>query len=268
MKVCTEPTRRIYCLTRWYWSVRIRFQIRSASMFQAFRPMPSNTTLEIFDLNGRIVQVLNMQTNGDTAYTTWDGLQYNGQSAASGITWRWSRTGWCKGGEVGEGVALAFVLIEILWWLYSQRVAQFWGVARFFGGSIVVEMLASEIFLSHFWGKAGIFSCKFGFKRWLVRLARLCDCCVDSFLYVDSSPLYDCQHAFTFIMDIRKKFGKQVRKLRLEKGLSQEARLAHEANLDRTYIPSIEKGERNVSITVMEKIAIALKVKISALLDE
>lgn len=50
--------------------------------------IPANaghTTLEIFDLNGRIVQVLNMQTNGDTAYTTWDGLQYNGQSAASGI---------------------------------------------------------------------------------------------------------------------------------------------------------------------------------------
>jgi transcriptional regulator with XRE-family HTH domain len=68
-------------------------------------------------------------------------------------------------------------------------------------------------------------------------------------------------------MDIKKKFGKQVKKLRLEKGLSQEA-LAYEANLDRTYIPSIEKGERNVSITVIEQIANALKVKISDLLDE
>ena len=68
-------------------------------------------------------------------------------------------------------------------------------------------------------------------------------------------------------MDITKKFGKQVKKLRLEKGLSQEA-LAHLADLDRTYIPSIEKGERNVSITVIEKIAIALKVKISILFDE
>ena len=68
-------------------------------------------------------------------------------------------------------------------------------------------------------------------------------------------------------MDITKKFGKQVKKLRLEKGLSQEA-LAHLADLDRTYIPSIEKGERNVSITVIEKIAKALKVKISTLFDE
>jgi transcriptional regulator with XRE-family HTH domain len=62
-------------------------------------------------------------------------------------------------------------------------------------------------------------------------------------------------------MNITKKFGKQVKKLRLEKGLSQEA-LAHHADLDRTYIPSIEKGERNVSITVIEKIAKALKIKI------
>jgi transcriptional regulator with XRE-family HTH domain len=62
-------------------------------------------------------------------------------------------------------------------------------------------------------------------------------------------------------MEIKKKFGIQVKKLRLEKGLSQEA-LAHQADLDRTYIPSIEKGERNVSITVIEKIAKALKIKI------
>jgi len=68
-------------------------------------------------------------------------------------------------------------------------------------------------------------------------------------------------------MEIKKKFGNQVKKLRLEKGLSQEA-LAHQADLDRTYIPSIEKGERNVSITVIEKIAKALNVKISILFDE
>lgn len=68
-------------------------------------------------------------------------------------------------------------------------------------------------------------------------------------------------------MEIKEKFGKQVKRLRLEKGLSQEA-LALLADLDRTYIPSIEKGERNVSITVIEKIANALKVKISILFDE
>lgn len=68
-------------------------------------------------------------------------------------------------------------------------------------------------------------------------------------------------------MDIKKKFGQRVKKLRQDKGLSQEA-LALQSDLDRTYIPSIEKGERNVSITVIEKIAKAFKVKISVLFED
>lgn len=68
-------------------------------------------------------------------------------------------------------------------------------------------------------------------------------------------------------MDIKIKFGNQVRKLRLERGFSQE-KLANEADLDRTYIPSIEKGQRNVSITVVEKIAKALDVSIATLFNE
>jgi transcriptional regulator with XRE-family HTH domain len=66
-------------------------------------------------------------------------------------------------------------------------------------------------------------------------------------------------------VDIKKKFGKKVKLLRIEKGWSQET-LALNADLDRTYIPSIEKGERNVSITVIEKIANALDVEIIELL--
>ena len=68
-------------------------------------------------------------------------------------------------------------------------------------------------------------------------------------------------------MDIKKKFGKKVKLLRIEKGWSQE-KLALTADLDRTYIPSIEKGERNVSITVVEKLANALNVKISELFKD
>lgn len=68
-------------------------------------------------------------------------------------------------------------------------------------------------------------------------------------------------------MDIKKKFGEKVKLLRTQSGWSQE-KLALTAELDRTYIPSIEKGERNVSITVIEKIAKALKIKISVLFDE
>ena len=65
-------------------------------------------------------------------------------------------------------------------------------------------------------------------------------------------------------MDIKKKFGEKIKLLRIEKGWSQE-KLALNADLDRTYIPSIEKGERNVSITVVQKIADAFEVEISAL---
>ncbi len=63
-------------------------------------------------------------------------------------------------------------------------------------------------------------------------------------------------------MNIKEKFGKNLKRLRLGKGISQES-LALLANLDRTYIPSIEKGSRNVSITVVEKLAIALNVDVS-----
>jgi len=62
-------------------------------------------------------------------------------------------------------------------------------------------------------------------------------------------------------MDIKKKFGKKVKFMRTERGWSQE-KLALTADLDRTYVPGIEKGERNVSITVIQKIADAFKVDI------
>ncbi len=68
-------------------------------------------------------------------------------------------------------------------------------------------------------------------------------------------------------MSIKEKFGKKVKFLRIERGWSQE-KLALFADLDRTYIPSIEKGERNVSITVIEKIAKAFNVNISELFND
>jgi len=67
-------------------------------------------------------------------------------------------------------------------------------------------------------------------------------------------------------MDIKKKFGKKIKQLRIEKGWSQE-KLALTADIDRTYIPSIEKGERNVSISIIEKLAKALNIEIKELFD-
>lgn len=58
-------------------------------------------------------------------------------------------------------------------------------------------------------------------------------------------------------MDIRVKFGTKVKFLRENKGYSIEY-LANISHVDRNYISDIEKGKRNVSITIMEKIICAL----------
>lgn len=59
---------------------------------------------------------------------------------------------------------------------------------------------------------------------------------------------------------ILKTFAKNVRSLRLEKGWTQEE-LARRADVHRTYIGSIERLERNVSLLNVERIANALKVE-------
>lgn len=63
------------------------------------------------------------------------------------------------------------------------------------------------------------------------------------------------------------KFGQRVKELRLLKGYSQE-KLAEIADLDRTYIPGIEAGKRNVSLLVVEKISKAFGITISELLKD
>ena len=59
--------------------------------------------------------------------------------------------------------------------------------------------------------------------------------------------------------DIRVKFGKHLRKLREEKGWTQE-HLADEAGMHFTYIGQIERGVRNPSLINLQKIAKALRV--------
>ncbi len=65
--------------------------------------------------------------------------------------------------------------------------------------------------------------------------------------------------------DIKKQLGKKIKELRLRAGYSQEE-LASKAGLHRTYISDIERGERNVSVENIKKIADALNVDPSELL--
>jgi transcriptional regulator with XRE-family HTH domain len=57
--------------------------------------------------------------------------------------------------------------------------------------------------------------------------------------------------------DVLKEFGKRVRELRTKRGLSQEA-LALESGLDRSYVGGVERGERNISLVNIHRIAKAL----------
>ena len=67
--------------------------------------------------------------------------------------------------------------------------------------------------------------------------------------------------------DILIRLGQRIRKLRLEMNYSQEE-LAHRAKLHRTYVGMIERGEKNITLRNLFKIAQALKISASALLDD
>ena len=63
-----------------------------------------------------------------------------------------------------------------------------------------------------------------------------------------------------------KQFGNRVRACRKAAGWSQE-RLAHECNLDRSYIGGVERGERNVSLLNIHRIAESLDISPALLFD-
>ncbi len=60
--------------------------------------------------------------------------------------------------------------------------------------------------------------------------------------------------------------GKNIRRLRVHKGLTQE-QLAFEADIDLTYVGGIERGRRNPSLMVLARIAKALGVQLPRLLE-
>lgn len=68
-------------------------------------------------------------------------------------------------------------------------------------------------------------------------------------------------------MDVTQVFAENIKKIRLAKGLSQEA-LADLAGLHRTYVGAVERGERNITLINANRIAEALGVRLSDCLKE
>jgi len=63
-------------------------------------------------------------------------------------------------------------------------------------------------------------------------------------------------------MDIKSKIGYRIKTVRAAKNLTQRD-LADQADIDRSYIASVESGQRNVSIVNLEKITKAMQISLS-----
>lgn len=63
------------------------------------------------------------------------------------------------------------------------------------------------------------------------------------------------------MLNIQEKFGKRLRELRGNKGLSQE-KLSKQAGFDRTYVGKIERGEKNPTLKTIDKLASSLEIQI------
>lgn len=68
------------------------------------------------------------------------------------------------------------------------------------------------------------------------------------------------------MVEVTERLARNLRRLRQEKGWSQEE-FAFHAEVHRTYVSDLERGARNPTITVVDKIARALDVKLGELLD-
>ena len=68
-------------------------------------------------------------------------------------------------------------------------------------------------------------------------------------------------------MDVKGKIGQRIKELREASSMSQKD-LSYAADLDRSYIASVENGQRNISIVNIEKIAIALGVTLKEFFND
>ena len=67
--------------------------------------------------------------------------------------------------------------------------------------------------------------------------------------------------------DIRARFGRKVRKLRVQRGWTQ-VDMAERLGLDRSYLADVERGKRNISILILDVIAIGFGLSLSRLFSK
>jgi transcriptional regulator with XRE-family HTH domain len=68
-------------------------------------------------------------------------------------------------------------------------------------------------------------------------------------------------------MDVRQILGKNMRRIRVAAGLSQDE-VAVRMGVEQTYVSGLERGVRNPTLTTVDRAAVALNVKITELLEE
>ena len=64
------------------------------------------------------------------------------------------------------------------------------------------------------------------------------------------------------MQEIHKKLGKRIAELRKKRGFSQEA-FAHECGFHRSYMGAVERGEKNITLAMVNKVAKALKISLA-----
>lgn len=67
------------------------------------------------------------------------------------------------------------------------------------------------------------------------------------------------------MQEVQKKLGRKIAELRKRRGFSQEG-FAHECGFHRSYMGAVERGEKNITIQMVSKIAKTLKISLSELL--
>lgn len=66
------------------------------------------------------------------------------------------------------------------------------------------------------------------------------------------------------MQEIHKKLGKRIAELRKKRGFSQEA-FAHECGFHRSYMGAVERGEKNITLAMVNKVAKALRISLAEL---